>query len=238
MVSKKGSITQWEKASGTSRNPLGLADNFFVNPYDPSELYAVSVASGAIKVSRDFGRTWNEDKQLTDIATNHSEYRMGGCNITRSGGFGQTSPFSQGCSLSGMSFDVFKPEIRVASMFYGGIAFSRDSGKTGTWMALDLTDNNHLVSDNLTKIAASTFFDGETLGAGYWLAAGDGGVFTFGDAPFFGSIPGRNISLNAPVVGMARTLSGKGYWLVAGDGGVFTFGDAPFFGSIPGRIFR
>lgn len=25
---------------------------------------------------------------------------------------------------------------------------------------------------------------------GYWMSAGDGGVFTFGDAPFFGSVPG------------------------------------------------
>ena len=59
---------------------------------------------------------------------------------------------------------------------------------------------------------------------------------SFGDAPFFGSIPGTNTSLNAPVVGMAATPTGKGYWLVAGDGGVFTFGDAPFPvpGSIPG----
>jgi hypothetical protein len=23
-------------------------------------------------------------------------------------------------------------------------------------------------------------------GKGYWLAAGDGGIFTFGDAPYFG----------------------------------------------------
>jgi hypothetical protein len=27
-------------------------------------------------------------------------------------------------------------------------------------------------------------------GKGYWLVASDGGVFTFGDAGFFGSVPG------------------------------------------------
>ena len=226
---RHGQISHWAEASGSPGKRLGLADNFFVNPYDPKELYAVSVASQAIKVSRDFGGKWTTDPTLTDIATNHGEYRIG-CLGTR-GDNTASSPF-KACSLAGMAFDVYSPNIRVAAMLYGGIAFSRDGGKD--WMALDLTDNNHLVSDNLTQMVVSCFFDGETLGAGYWLVAADGGVFTFGDAPFFGSIPGRNISLNAPVVGMARTPSGKGYWLVAGDGGVFTFGDAPFFGSIPG----
>ena len=56
-----------------------------------------------------------------------------------------------------------------------------------------------------------------TTGAGYWLVAADGGVFSFGDAAFYGSMGGT--TLNAPVVGMARTPDGKGYWLVAADGG-------------------
>ena len=59
--------------------------------------------------------------------------------------------------------------------------------------------------------------------------ASDGGVFTFGDANFYGST--GNIHLNKPIVGMAATPSGHGYWLVASDGGVFSFGDAAFHGS-------
>ena len=61
-------------------------------------------------------------------------------------------------------------------------------------------------------------------GNGYWLVGSDGGVFTYGDAPFFGSMGGK--PLNKPVVAMAPTASGNGYWLVAADGGVFAFGDA------------
>ena len=34
---------------------------------------------------------------------------------------------------------------------------------------------------------------------GYWLVAADGGVFSFGDAGFYGSMAGTH--LNAPVVG-------------------------------------
>jgi hypothetical protein len=62
--------------------------------------------------------------------------------------------------------------------------------------------------------------------------AADGGIFSFGDAAFFGST--GDIRLNRPVVDMAPTPSGRGYWLVASDGGVFSFGDADFFGSTGG----
>ena len=58
----------------------------------------------------------------------------------------------------------------------------------------------------------------------------DGGVFTFGDAAFEGSL--GDLTLNAPIVGITATPDGRGYWLVGADGGVFTFGDAPFEGSL------
>ncbi len=69
-------------------------------------------------------------------------------------------------------------------------------------------------------------------GQGYWLAAADGGVFSFGTARFYGSMGGAR--LNQPVVGMAATPDGQGYWLVAADGGVFSFGTAGFAGSMVG----
>jgi len=66
-------------------------------------------------------------------------------------------------------------------------------------------------------------------GGGYWLVAADGGVFSYGDAVFYGSMGGQ--TLNKPIVGMSVTPDGAGYWLVASDGGVFSFGDAAFYGS-------
>ncbi|MGO9185349.1 DUF4185 domain-containing protein [Mycobacterium sp.] len=69
-------------------------------------------------------------------------------------------------------------------------------------------------------------------GQGYWLVASDGGIFSFGDAAFYGST--GSIHLNQPIVGMAATPDGRGYWLVASDGGVFNYGNAPFEGSLGG----
>jgi hypothetical protein len=66
-------------------------------------------------------------------------------------------------------------------------------------------------------------------GGGYWLVASDGGIFTYGDASFYGSTGA--LHLNAPVVGMDSSTDGGGYWLVASDGGIFNYGDAGFFGS-------
>jgi CSLREA domain-containing protein len=63
----------------------------------------------------------------------------------------------------------------------------------------------------------------------YWEVAADGGIFSFGGAPFYGST--GSMHLNKPIVGMAPTPDGKGYWLVASDGGIFSFGNAGFFGS-------
>ena len=64
---------------------------------------------------------------------------------------------------------------------------------------------------------------------GYRLVASDGGIFAFGNAPFFGST--GSLKLNKPIVGMASTPRNDGYWLVASDGGIFAFGNARFFGS-------
>jgi glucose/arabinose dehydrogenase len=67
------------------------------------------------------------------------------------------------------------------------------------------------------------------LGNGYWLAASDGGVFTFGHAHFYGSAGA--VPLRQPIVSMAARPQGDGYWLLARDGGVFNYGHARFHGS-------
>jgi hypothetical protein len=69
---------------------------------------------------------------------------------------------------------------------------------------------------------------GTTSGEGAWVVGPDGGIFSFGDARFHGSMGGR--PLHRPIVGISAAAGG-GYWLVASDGGVFSFGSATFAGS-------
>jgi hypothetical protein len=90
---------------------------------------------------------------------------------------------------------------------------------------------------------------GRFSGDGYWLVASDGGVFSFGDAGYFGSVPGalkHGAHLSAPVVGIAASpgvldastsdFDSDGYWLAGADGGMFAFGQARYVGSVPGAL--
>jgi hypothetical protein len=82
-----------------------------------------------------------------------------------------------------------------------------------------------------TLMAVSSPFG--PVGAAYWLAGSDGGIFNFGGAAFYGSMGGK--PLKKPVVSMAPTLNGDGYWEVASDGGIFNYGSANFYGSMGGK---
>ena len=73
-------------------------------------------------------------------------------------------------------------------------------------------------------------------GKGYWLVASDGGIFTFGDAGYFGSVPGQGISAQPPVVAMTRTPSGFGYWLVGSNGAVTLTATLPIPGLRTGSL--
>jgi hypothetical protein len=135
--------------------------------------------------------------------------------------------------------------------FYGDYCSGRiwaanDSG--GGWATEEVLDTSLLISTFGEDEAGEIYLTHHTNGAiyrlidptvgdvsasgGYWTVATDGGIFTFGDAGFYGSTGGMR--LNQPIVGMAPTPSGDGYWLVARDGGIFTFGDAGFYGSTGG----
>ena len=83
--------------------------------------------------------------------------------------------------------------------------------------------------ERCTSTSRSSAWRATPNGKGYWLVASDGGVFSFGDARFFGSTGA--IRLNQPIVGMAADARRHRLLVVAGDGGVFSFGDAAFKGS-------
>ena len=67
------------------------------------------------------------------------------------------------------------------------------------------------------------------------MIARDGGVFSFGRAPFVGS--GANLRSPSPFVSMLPSTTGKGYLMLRADGRVAAFGDAPSLGDSAGRAF-
>jgi hypothetical protein len=152
---------------------------------------------------------------------------------------------------AGFDISTFSPQAQVvlrAMQHYGLIV--ADNGSN--WYFGGTADSGWPISliDELKQVPASAFeaVDESSLmvdpnsgqarqiggpvpctpGAGYRMAASDGGVFSFCQ-PFFGSMGGTH--LNRPIVGTAATPDAGGYWLVASDGGVFAFGDARFLGS-------
>jgi hypothetical protein len=115
----------------------------------------------------------------------------------------------------------------VAFGWLAGLACVRGTGCFATGFSatsLNNTTTLQTLIEQLQVPAASS--------QGIHMVGSDGGVFSFGNARFYGSTGGT--TLNQPVVGMAATPDGGGYWLVASDGGVFSFGDANFYGSTGG----
>ena len=62
-------------------------------------------------------------------------------------------------------------------------------------------------------------------GSGYWMLAQDGGIFSFGDATFSGSVPQYATSdwINEEIVSMAPDKDGVGYVIVAKSGKAWWF---------------
>ncbi len=66
---------------------------------------------------------------------------------------------------------------------------------------------------------------------GYWVLGRSGGVYSYGDAPFHGSLGGSNA---VPSVAMAARSDARGYWIVDERGRVHPFGAARFHGDMRG----
>jgi hypothetical protein len=132
----------------------------------------------------------------------------------------------------------------VIPSFVGGQAMTVGSQGTnvapGTWTfgiptcgGLSAPQVSFRVTSSSPPASSFTAMAASPDGNGYWLTQAQGGVFSYGDAPFDGSLPSIGVTPAAPVTGMAAAPGG-GYWLVGADGGVFAFGNAHLYGSLPG----
>ena len=109
---------------------------------------------------------------------------------------------------------------------------STSSGAPGL-TAVNMIDESGNVIARAGAVANNSFTDSFVPSPhGYWLVGSDGGIFSFGEAQFYGST--GSLHLQRPVVGIVPTSDRGGYWLDASDGGVFSYGDTQFYGSIPG----
>jgi hypothetical protein len=69
-----------------------------------------------------------------------------------------------------------------------------------------------------------------TTTTGYWILGRDTGLYSFGDAGFYGGAG----QIPAPAMSMAPTRTGLGYWLLSASGRVSAYGDAVNYGSTEG----
>ncbi len=106
------------------------------------------------------------------------------------------------------------------------------SGSAPTCLTFTVTDATEPSLSDLSDAIFAIALDPASTpdGKGYWLAGQDGGVFSFGNAGFLGSLADRISS--EPVSAITASPSGKGYWLVASDGSSSSFGDAAYHSSL------
>ena len=144
---------------------------------------------------------------------------------------GQTATFT--AAASGTS-----PSVQWQVSTNGGGNWSTVPGATSGTLSIDAlgTDSGNQYRAVFTNSAGTATTNAATLTvttAGYWLMAKTGSVYSYGTAPFYGSMGGK--ALDQPIVGTASTPGDGGYWLVASDGGIFAFGNATFYGSMGGK---
>lgn len=129
---------------------------------------------------------------------------------------GSVVSFAVIVALVGGSMRLF---FSRASGAWSGIAVSPNHGAKWKVDTGGCVNGGSCVPHNGSIVGIASYGGNNT---GYWLAGSDGGVFSFGGAPYRGSVPGLKISVSN-IRGIASPPSGIGYWLLGTDGGVFSF---------------
>jgi hypothetical protein len=223
---------QWSASYSGDTNNTPVAET-----NSPSELVTVSAATPTLSTtpnpsSATLGPTPTVLKDSADLSA--------GANPTG------TMTFTLFFNGTSPPVDTETATVRGNGTYSTPTGFTIPAGGTGTYqwdVSYSGDINNNPVSEINSpseRVTVSTSLSGGAnlaalpSGTGYWIVHPDGGVFSYGSAPFLGSVPGLGIHVS-DIVGIAATPDGGGYWLVGSDGGVFTFGDAGFFGSMGGN---
>ncbi|HEY5025509.1 MAG TPA: IPT/TIG domain-containing protein [Acidimicrobiales bacterium] len=141
---------------------------------------------------------------------------------------GGTAVTVSGTNLGGASAVDFGANPATGVVVNGGGTSLTVTAPAGAVGAVDVTVTTSVATSATSPADRFTYQK-----SGYWMVGNDGGVFSFGGAPFEGSVPSLGIHIKN-IVAMVPTADSKGYWMIGSDGGVFAFGDAGFVGSLPG----
>jgi len=132
------------------------------------------------------------------------------------------APFRQGSATPVSALESFQLTTGTDA---GALVFPAAAGGSGT--------ANLLATYQGAPALAGLAFPFGPSGGSYWLAAADGGIFAFGAAGYYGSLPALGVHV-ADIRAFTSTVDGRGYSVVGADGGVYAFGDAGYYGSVPG----
>ncbi len=238
-------LLAWNGSTWSRNSAASLSTSASQN----NHLTGVSCASASFCVAAGYYSNGTVDQNLLLTWNGSSWSRNSAASLSTSA--------SQNNHLTGVSCDYLS--YCVAAGYYNNGTADQNLLLTwngSTWslnsaasVSTSSSQDNHIAGASCVFasfcVAAGTYYNGTVFQTavlsyaspptqrGYWFVASDGGIFSYGDAKFFGSMGGKH--LNAPIVGMAATPDGKGYWFVASDGGIFSYGDAKFYGSMGGK---
>ena len=152
------------------------------------------------------------------ISAGHNLDSGSSCNFTQPGDISNANPQVQSLANNG------------GQVLTGALANGSPAIDAGTNHGCPNTDARGVPRPRVRPVTSART---STCTRATGWSPSDGGIFSFGNAQFYGSMGGK--PLNKPVVGMAATADGRGYWLVASDGGIFNYGDANYDGSMGGK---
>jgi hypothetical protein len=219
--------------TGTQQETDGGSTLYFawyeLYPAPPVQLGGVAPGdSMTASIERDSGSNWTIT--IADISTESSD----SIPVTYSGPADSAEWIEELPTVVGAA----QPTLaNVGAVTFSDMTYNPADPDAASLTPIDMTDE----SGNVIASAGPTSFNGVSSSftdsyvpseRGYWLVGSDGGIFSFGQAQFYGST--GSLHLQRPVVGIVPTANHGGYWLDASDGGVFSYGDTQFYGSIPG----
>jgi hypothetical protein len=149
-----GKVSAWQSVSGAATTAVGNAGAFFVNPYNANYAWTVDLGDSKIKATTTGGMSWNPAPALLNIATNNGEFRVGCCTQFE-------HMFSWTCSLAWMSFDPNEPNVVVAALYPGGVAYSNNNGQSWALVAGESLDSTKApaAQRNLLALPISVWYD-------------------------------------------------------------------------------